>query len=98
MLARRDDALSLAIGRDGWLEFRRAGEFLGWITLYGNGAPTAQGVTEDGESRTGYGELLAFGPVNRVRSRVETSGWSFELLSFRAGDGPFPVSTTAPGE
>ena len=98
MLARRDAVLALAIGPDGRLEFRKNGTFLGWLMLAENGAPAKHGADEAGEVSTSFGKLLSFGAINWVRSGEENSGWSFEILNIRPGDGPFPVSTAAPDE
>ncbi len=98
MLARRDEDLVLAIGPDNRLEFRKNGSFLGWVMLNADGAPTARGSDEAGKVSTSFGELQSFGNINWVRSGVENTGWSFEILSIRLGDRPFPVSTVAPRE
>jgi hypothetical protein len=96
MLAHRDEALELVIGEAGRLEFRKDGMFLGWLILNDDGSPRVHGGDETTEVSTNFTELVSFGPINWVRSGAETTGWNFEILSTKLGDGPFPVSTAAP--
>ena len=95
-LARKDPRLNLAIGKEGRLEFREDGHFLGWLRLNEDGSPVMHGAEESGGASTTFGDLVEFGPIKWVRSGEETSGWGFEILSIRLGQGVFPVSTIAP--
>ena len=96
LMARNDPGLEVRLGEGGRLEFLYEGDFIGWMLIDENGAPTRHGGTPATDSFTDFDPPVAFGPINWPRGGRDESGWDFEMLSLRVSSGPIPKDFSMP--
>jgi len=80
LLAMDDPNLGLELDQDRVLHFSYAGEYLGWVEIGPDGAPTRLGGARDKARFVTFEPLASFGDIAWPAGGHDQTGWRFEIF------------------
>ena len=83
LMATQSPELRLEIGIENRLEFFDGEQFIGWMIVGDDGAPTRHGGTSTMDAYTNFSALTKFDEVFWPSNGQDDSGWRFEMLNFQ---------------